>query len=51
MYPKAIFRDGERSTEWREILDFIDLSEDRFLFLHVKLDMEKIMEKLGGVFK
>lgn len=33
-----------------EILDFIDPSEARFS-LQVKVDMEKIMEKLGGVLK
>ncbi len=34
----------------QESLDCIDPSEARFS-LQVKLDMEKIMEKLGGVFQ
>lgn len=52
-YPKAICRLGEWGSEGvgcGEGLDCTDPSEARFS-LQVKFDMEKIMEKLGGVFK
>lgn len=41
---------GVGSAGCGESLDCIDPSEARFS-LQVKLDMEKIMEKLGGLFK
>lgn len=40
--------DGCSVAGWGESLDCTDPSETRFS-LQVKLDMEKIMEKLGGV--
>lgn len=54
LYPKEICRMevevGVCSAGWGESLDSIDPSKPRFS-LQVKLDIEKIMEKLGGVFK
>lgn len=41
---------GVGSARCGESLDCIDPFEARFS-LQVKLDMEKIMEKLGGLFK